>query len=172
MYTSTYCVANPNRSKEVWQYIDDINTASSSFLWENVYNYDITFRDLMEFNPQRSLVVTYNKMWNLGMKDSSSNKPSFSRGGRNNNSFNFNRNPSMGSNNNNNTSNSTTPVSNALRRKPDYCWSFNKGIKCKFCDKCRFIKKCSYCNANNHGLVSCPKLDKKLPVQKVENTNK
>ena len=49
-YATIYCGANPHRSKEVWQYITVINTAASSFLWENVYHYDITFRHLMAFN--------------------------------------------------------------------------------------------------------------------------
>ena len=68
-YTTIYCGANPQRSKEIWQYITVINTAASSYTWENVYNYDITFRHLMAFNPQRSWAVTYNQMWNLSMKD-------------------------------------------------------------------------------------------------------
>ena len=41
-YATIYCGANPQRAKEIWQYITVINTAASSFLWDNVYNYDIT----------------------------------------------------------------------------------------------------------------------------------
>ena len=52
-YATIYCGANPQRSKEIWQYITVINTAAASYLWDNVYNYDITFRHLMAFNPQR-----------------------------------------------------------------------------------------------------------------------
>ena len=68
-YATIYCGANPNRSRELWQYISVINTAASSFSWDNVYNYDIVFRQLMEFNPARSWAVTYNQMWNLSMRD-------------------------------------------------------------------------------------------------------
>ena len=64
-----YCAANPQRSKEIWQYISVINTAASAYAWDNVYNYDITFRHLMAFNPGRSWAVTYNQMWNLSMQD-------------------------------------------------------------------------------------------------------
>ena len=46
---------NPTRSKEIWQYISVINTASASYVWDNVYNYDGIFRHLMAFNPQRNL---------------------------------------------------------------------------------------------------------------------
>ena len=68
-YATIYCGANPHRSKEIWQYITVINTAASSYAWDNVYNYDITFRHLMAFNPHRSWAVTYNQMWNLSMRD-------------------------------------------------------------------------------------------------------
>ena len=50
---------------------------------------------------------------------------------------------------------------NSNRRKNDYCWSFNRGNKCKFGKKCKFIERCSYCDSLYHGLVSCEKLDKK-----------
>ena len=67
MYATIYCTKNPSRAREIWQYISVINTASMSYNWENVYNYDIVFRQLMEFNPKRSWAVTYNQMWNLSM---------------------------------------------------------------------------------------------------------
>ena len=69
VYATIYCGANPSRAKEIWQYITVINTAASSFIWENVYNYDVTFRQLMQFNPTRSWVVMYNHMWSLSMRD-------------------------------------------------------------------------------------------------------
>ena len=69
MYATIYCGANPARAREIWQYISVINTASSAYVWENVYSYDITFRHLMAFNPQRSWSTTYNQMWNLSMRE-------------------------------------------------------------------------------------------------------
>ena len=68
-YATIYCGAHPHRLKEIWQYISVINTAASSYLWDNVYNYNITFRHLMAFNPQRSWAVTYNQMSNLSMRN-------------------------------------------------------------------------------------------------------
>ena len=67
MYATIYCTVHPQRAREIWQYISVINTASMSYSWDNVYNYDITFRQLMEFNPNHSWAVTYNQMWNLAM---------------------------------------------------------------------------------------------------------
>ena len=68
-YATIYCRANPHRAKEIWQYITVINMAASSYIWDNVYNYDIMFRHLMAFNHNRSWAVIYNQMWNLSMRD-------------------------------------------------------------------------------------------------------
>ena len=92
-----------SRSKEVWQYIDNINTAASSFIWDNVYSYDITFRRLMEFNPHRSWAVTYTKMWNLCTKQPTANFAGNKVG------------------NNNRGIPQTTAQGQYVKRKPDYC---------------------------------------------------
>lgn len=68
-YATIYCGANPHRSKEIWQYITVINTAASAYTWDNVYNYNVTFRHLMAFNLNRSSAITYNQMWNLSMRE-------------------------------------------------------------------------------------------------------
>ena len=60
IYATIYCGVNPARAKEVWQYISVINTATSVYIWDNVYHYDIVFRQLMEFNPNCSWAITYN----------------------------------------------------------------------------------------------------------------
>ena len=111
MYATIYCTKNPNRAREIWQYISVINTASMSYSWDNVYNYDIVFRQLMEFNPNRSWAVTYNQMWNLSM----TNPLAQGQGRR---SFGGNSGPINNSGGGHN------------KKKLDYCWSFNKGVKC------------------------------------------
>ena len=152
VYAIIYCGAHPERAKEIWQYVEIIHTAANSFLWENVASYDYTFRQLMAFNPARSWATTYNQMWNICMKDplNGNNK---NRGYGN-----------FGQSQQNNKANSTSGSTNNYkghRRKSDYCWNFNKGIPCKFGSKCRFIERCSYCDAPGHGVIACPKLDKK-----------
>ena len=145
MYAMIYCMKNPSRAREIWQYITVINTASLSYAWDNVYHYDVIFRQLMEFNPDRSWAVTYNQMWNLSMTNplvsNQQHRKSFS------NSNNGNVNSYSGG--------------QPQKKKIDYCWSFNKGIKCKFGRKCKFIERCSYCDSPAHGVVSCDKLDKR-----------
>ena len=49
IYAAIYTNANPERSGEIWQYIHTINVAASSYQWDNVATYDLTFRQLMSF---------------------------------------------------------------------------------------------------------------------------
>ena len=152
-YTTIYCGANPQRSKEIWQYITVINMAASSYLWENVYNYDITFRHLMAFNPQRSWAVTYNQMWNLSMRDpiprtGQKGYPSYNGG----NNFSYQHNK---------TSSNVNGNGNQRKAKSDYCWNCNKGVPCKFGNKCKFIERCKYCDSPSHGVNACIKLQNK-----------
>ena len=149
-YATIYCGANPHRSKEIWQYITVINTAASSYVWDNVYNYDITFRHLMAFNPHRSWAVTYNQMWNLSMKDPLPRNINNSKGSG-----------YSGFHGNNYHSKSSRGSSRGHKKKSDYCWNFNKGVPCKFGTKCKFIERCKYCDAASHGVHACPKLQKK-----------
>ena len=156
-YATIYCGANPHRSKEIWQYITVINTAASSYLWDNMYNYDITFRHLMAFNPQRSWAVTYNQMWNLSMRDplpKNNGKTGFVShysGGGYVNTKGYS-NGASGTNSN--------PMQ-VRRNKSDYCWNFNKGVPCKFGAKCKFIERCKYCDSPSHGDNACVKLQRK-----------
>ena len=107
------------------------------------------FRQLMEFNPQHSWAVTYNQMWNLAMTNPIGS------------TFNFNQRRSFDGNQSSNSQSGNNFSSNnsSSKRKLDYCWSFNKGLKCKFGKRCKFMKRCSYCNAQSHGVVNCDKLD-------------
>ena len=145
MYATIYCGANPHCSKEIWQYISVINTAASSYTWENFYNYDVVFHHLMAFNPQRSWSITYNQMWNLSMRD-----PLPPRGS----------NPTRFSSvsNQNYGGGKGQPRKS---RKSIYCWNYNKGIPCKFGRNCKFIERCSFCDVGDHSLYNCPKADKK-----------
>ena len=156
MYATIYCTVNPQRAREIWQYISVINTASMSYNWDSVYNYDIVFRQLMEFNPRRSWAVTYNQMWNLSMTNPIGQNQSQNR-----------RATFSGYTNTQNLSGG-----GSLKKKLDYCWSFNKGMKCKFGKKCKFIERCSYCDSPAHRVVNCEKLDKKDREQQAVGVKK
>ena len=152
IYATIYCGANPTHAREIWQYISVINTAASSFVWSNVYHYDVIFRQLMQFNPGCIWAVTYNHMWNLSMREPLPTKQQF-RGG-----VNFGQGNSPNSSQNQNV---YQPGRGFGRRKSDYCWNYNKGLKCKFGKNCKFIERCSYCDGGNHGVINCPKLQQK-----------
>ena len=149
VYVTVYCGANPNRSKEIWQYVSVISTTSANFVWDNIYEYDVTFRHLMAFNPCRSWAVTYNQMWNICMHEPLQSRSNFSQ----QRSGNFAAGKSNGSGSSNNNGNK--------KHKSDYCWNFNKGLACKYGKKCRFVERCSFCDSESHGVVKCPKLEKK-----------
>ena len=118
VYATIYCGANPNWAREVWQYISVINTATNAYVWDNVYHYDTIFRQLMQFNPTRSWAITYNHMWNLSMRE-----PLQKIQGRVMQGGGF----SSGS-----LSGSLGSKNGSAKKKNDYCWNFNKGIKCRF----------------------------------------
>ena len=142
VYATIFCGANPSRSKEIWQYVSVIHSAAAAFVWDNVANYDFTFRHLMEFNPQRSWAVTYTQMWNLSMREplTKNNQFSWNKGS----GHNFNSSGSQSSNGGSNNRN--------VRKKRKYCWGFNKGLKCKFGKNCRYIERCSFCDKADHGV--------------------
>ena len=135
-----------------------INTAASSYLWDNVYNYDITFRHLMAFNPSRSWAVTYNQKWNLSMRDPLP-KNNFNQRGGNLGQFHYNGGHQA-------KSNFSNAGGNNGRKKSDYCWNFNKGVPCKFGSRCKFIERCKYCDSPSHGVHNCTKLEKKTAEHK------
>ena len=146
VYATIYSGANPSRAVEIWQYVHVINTAASAYQWENVANYDYTFRQLMAFNPERSWAKCYHQMWNLSMRDPLFRQQgNYSYGNSNsvNNSSSFNR-------------NDAEPKKN----KSDYCWDFNKG-RCTNGASCKWKNKCKYCDSTEHGVNVCPKLEAK-----------
>ena len=49
-----YTNANPERPSEIWQYIYVIHTAAAANPLDNVYYYDVNFRELMASKPSRS----------------------------------------------------------------------------------------------------------------------
>ena len=159
IYATIYCGTNPHRSKEIWQYVSVINSAASSYIWENVASYDYTFGHLMAFNPKRSWAIMYNQMWNLCMRGplpkGFGNKSRTSTG-------NF----QLGSSNNSKSGNKNG------KRKSDYCWNFNKGVPCKFGARCKFIERCSFCDSANHGIHACVKAQAKNEANGGQEENK
>ena len=159
VYATIYCGANPTRSKEIWQYVSVINSAASAYEWNNVANYDYTFRLLMEFNPSRSWSTTYNQMWNLSMRDPlPKNNSGYRQQSYSNNQYNAQTGNKAG---NFTQARGGNGNSNKKKGRQSYCIYFNKGEKCKYGDRCRFIERCSQCDMADHHVLICPKLAKK-----------
>ena len=134
IYAAIYSQANPHRSSEIWQYVYVINSAASTYVLDNVANYDYTFRQLMACNPSRSWANIYLQMWNLTMRETITKNGQFGdfcprKDGKKKNSG----------------------------HRPSYCWLYKRGEKCKFDPNCHFVKKCSYCDGS-HPQIECPKL--------------
>ena len=69
VYAAIFSQANPHRSAEIWQYVFTINSAASSYSWNNVAEYDYAFRQMMGRNPKRSWSKIYTQMWNISLTD-------------------------------------------------------------------------------------------------------
>ena len=137
IYAALYSQANPARAAEIWQYVHIINTAASSYVWENVACYDMTFRHLMSSNPQRSWAKIYTQGWSLAMRD----PLPMNRGGG--------------------LYQGTPGKFTGKPGKTGVCWRYNRN-KCGFGTKCRFEHKCSYCGGS-HMAINCPKKQNKKP---------
>ena len=141
VYAAIYTEHNPERSGEIWQYIHTINIAASSFQWDNVSNYDNTFRHLMSAKPHHSWAKLYNQGWNLAMRDPVSKVSN------------------QGMSQSRQLESSQGGNGGGKRNKSwrDYCcWKFNRN-KCND-SGCGFDHRCTFCGGwYSHGFYNCRK---------------
>ena len=156
VYAAIYTDANPDRSSEIWQYIYVIHTAAAANPWENVYYYDINFRELMASKPWRSWGKTYMQGWNMAFNNANHQ----SQGCVNSH---FNSGPSKGVNSNNTSSKSW---------KDNCCWRFNKNRCNRNANDCNFDHRCTYCAGWNHSFYNCRKRQAKVKKSGVNVTNR
>ena len=69
IYATIYSQANPQRSSEIFQYMNTINHAARSFAWECVEYYDFTFRQMMARKPNRSWSKGFPELWTMAMTE-------------------------------------------------------------------------------------------------------
>ena len=131
VYATIYTKHNPERSSEIWQYIDSIHRAARLANWECVAQYDYTFRQLMAEYPQRNWGKTYMQMWTTMLCEGRSSTTT----------------PVQGS---------KASSSHKSSWKDNTCWRFNKS-RCRYGEYCRFEHRCTYCASYNHPSQSCPK---------------
>ena len=131
-----------------------------------MYHYDMMFRQIIQFNPSRSWAITYTHMWNLSMRMPIPQKQNnFGNGQSLSNLVSGSAHVNRANHRQGNSPHNTQKKG----KKPNYCWSFNKGLKCKFGNKCRFIERCSYCDSQAHRVNTCPKLEVKKGEPKTNN---
>ena len=127
IYAAIFSEANPSRAAEIWQYVHVINTAVSSYHWDNILEYDYTFRQLMAQKPKRSWAKTYSQAWQLCMRNPITN------------------------------SSAVTGSGQAVKDWRDRCcWKFNRN-HCRNASGCDFDHRCTYCGGWGHGYYNCQK---------------
>ena len=129
VYATIYSQANPQRSAEIFQYINVITEAARKFSWDCVAYYDFTFRHMMHKKPNRSWAKPFLELWSVSMTEP------LPRGI-----------PGNGGHH-----------SHQSKRK-DWrdmcCWKFNK-TSCPYGSRCKFEHRCTYCGSYSHPLPKC-----------------
>ena len=69
VYSTIYVEEHPYKAKELIQYNHVIYTASLTFMWDNVYAYDIDFRMHMSKFPDRNWGIILHQAWTMRLKD-------------------------------------------------------------------------------------------------------
>lgn len=130
VFMGVYLTKWPERAGELLEYSHVIQTASLTYPWESVYNYDIAIRELMTDKPNRLWGSICHHTWAIELGE-----PMGKMNTVVSNSF--------GSGNMN-------------RQYKKICWKFNKG-RCNFGANCEFDHRCSVCGGRNHGRHNCYK---------------
>ena len=136
IYAAIYSQASPTRASKIWQYVYVINSAVSTYHWDNISSYNYMFRQLMACNPMRNWSNIYHQMWNLTMRDVIPKNPSYG------DSFGNRKDKKKG----------------GRKSGANHCRAFNRGEKCKYDPNCPYPKRCSYCDSPQHSCYECPKL--------------
>ena len=128
VYAAIYCKSNPHRASEIWQYVNLINSAAASFVWDNVAHYDYKFRKLMSSKPARSWARTHTQLYTTIMHEH------LGKGGV-----------------------SQSQGSSKKDWRELCCWRFNRGKCNKSASACKFEHRCTGCGMYNHGYHNCNK---------------
>ena len=157
VYAAIYTYANPNRASEIWQYVYVIHTAAASNSWDNVYYYDINFRELMASKPWHSWGKTYTQGWNMAFNNNNSNNY-------------YNANSTAINTQGGHSSNASL---NQKSWKDDCCWRYNKNRCKKSGTECNYDHRCTFCAGWNHSFFNCKKrLGKQKRTFQNGNNNK
>ena len=110
-----------------------IFTASQSYIWDNVYQYDREFRMHISKYPERSWAIILQQAWTMYLKNKISVNSHFDYSNR---------------------QGGFTPGSGTPKSKKDVCKRFNKGL-CSRGRGCRYVHHCLECSKFGHGAHIC-----------------
>lgn len=138
IFASIYIRGNPGRAHELYDYKHTIRDASTDYIWDNVYDYDIEFRTHMaKCKGKRSWSAKMNDEWSRYMK----------------NHLRFDR-TSVGEHVHRPAASDQGAATNSKTR--ELCRRYNKG-RCTWGEKCRYLHACSVCGKRGHGALICRK---------------
>ena len=145
LYAGIFAQANPSRGHELFQHVNNIHAAAVSFVWDNVYQYDIEFKELMARNSSRNWGVVYHNGWMIKLKDHQVKRDQTA-------------------------ANESIPRNMQKEGKKDIYWKFNKN-RCNFGQGCRFEHRCSKCGKMVHPAANCHKNDRNKNSDKKDKLN-
>ena len=134
VFSNIYTRKFPHRAAELLQYSHIIQTALTTYSWENVYMYDHEFRIHMSRHPDRLWAIILNQAYTMCLKDRHKDS---NQSGSNNRDRNGHR----------------------YGKSRDVCYHFNKG-RCTYGENCKFEHKCLICSKFGHGSINCRKNDR------------
>lgn len=148
IYASIYAKGNPGRADELYDYKYTIRDAANTYIWDNVYDYDIEFRLHMEkCKNKRRWSAKLDYEWSRCLK----NHISFRHD-----------NGGQGMNGQGNTGNKAREI----------CNRYNKG-RCTWGSQCRYLHICKLCKKRGHGALLCrsDKAEKTSPMGRNDRNN-
>ena len=60
---------HPEQASDLFKHMYNIQMASRAFIWDNVYSYDVTFKQLMEKHPTRNWGLIYQQGWTILLRE-------------------------------------------------------------------------------------------------------
>lgn len=147
-YSAIYLEKQPWKATQLAEYVNYIHRQAATFIWSNVYNYDILFRRIMITDPERDWDIIH---YQYSMQQFTDRIADRVKSGY---------------------QNSTSTPFKRRAHKRDPCWRFNRTGKCKFGNSCTFDHRCASCGATDHGQHECKgKKDKVPPVNSSTRTS-
>lgn len=144
IFASIYVRGNPGRANQLYEYKYDIRDAANSFIWENVFDYDIEFRLHMAKHKDRD--------WSARLTDK------YTKFMKNHIRFDRSENTEVRSSYVPATASSSQSVGKLVKNKEN-CRRYNKG-RCTWGKNCRYVHRCDICGKRGHGAVICRNNDK------------